>query len=478
MGKFKLFIENFLVYGLGSVISRLVPLIMVPIVTFIMPNTDYFGISDMSNTAVQFGSAIAIMGMYDAMYRMFFENEDENYKKSVCSTALLFTVFTSLVVFLLMIVFKEFIAQVFFKDRQYAYVVYVSAMATLVGATNSIISAPTRMQNNRKVFLITNTVSPLISYLISIPLLMTGHYVIALPIAAVISGVTMETAFGIMNRKWFNPKLYDKKLLKQLLMIAVPLLPNFLIYWVFNSCDRVMITNIIGLGAAGVYSVGSKLGHMSQLIYAAFAGGWQYFAFYTMKENNQVESNSKIFEYLGVISFAATGFICAWSFELIKLLFKPDYHNGFIVAPYLFLAPLLQMLFQVAANQFLIVKKTWPNMFILSTGAALNVVINYILIPVLGIEGAAIATLVGYAVSDIICVLVLCRMKLMVVSKRFLIASVSMTCFIVAWRVLFCDKIIIGTIYAIVLTLFLSLLYKDDIRLLIKGIMRKKHNKV
>lgn len=478
MGKFKLFIENFLVYGLGSVISRLVPLIMVPIVTFIMPNTDYFGISDMSNTAVQFGSAIAIMGMYDAMYRMFFENEDENYKKSVCSTALLFTVFISLVVFLLMIVFKEFIAQVFFKDRQYAYVVYVSAMATLVGATNSIISAPTRMQNNRKVFLITNTVSPLISYLISIPLLMTGHYVIALPIAAVISGVTMETAFGIMNRKWFNPKLYDKKLLKQLLMIAVPLLPNFLIYWVFNSCDRVMITNIIGLGAAGVYSVGSKLGHMSQLIYAAFAGGWQYFAFYTMKENNQVESNSKIFEYLGVISFAATGFICAWSFELIKLLFKPDYHNGFIVAPYLFLAPLLQMLFQVAANQFLIVKKTWPNMFILSTGAALNVVINYILIPVLGIEGAAIATLVGYAVSDIICVLVLCRMKLMVVSKRFLIASVSMTCFIVAWRVLFCDKIIIGTIYAIVLTLFLSLLYKDDIRLLIKGIMRKKHNKV
>ena len=478
MGKFKLFIENFLVYGLGSVISRLVPLIMVPIVTFIMPNTDYFGISDMSNTAVHFGSAIAIMGMYDAMYRMFFENEDENYKKSVCSTALLFTVFTSLVVFLLMIVFKEFIAQVFFKDRQYAYVVYVSAMATLVGATNSIISAPTRMQNNRKVFLITNTVSPLISYLISIPLLMTGHYVIALPIAAMISGVTMETAFGIMNRKWFNPKLYDKKLLKQLLVIAVPLLPNFLIYWVFNSCDRVMITNIIGLGAVGVYSVGSKFGHMSQLIYAAFAGGWQYYAFYTMKENNQVESNSKIFEYLGVISFAATGFICAWSFELIKLLFKPDYHNGFIVAPYLFLAPLLQMLFQVAANQFLIVKKTWHNMFILSTGAALNVAINYILIPVLGIEGAAIATLVGYAVSDIICVLVLCRMKLMVVSKRFLIASVSMTCFIVAWRVLFCDKIIIGTIYAIVLTLFLSLLYKDDIRLLIKGIMRKKHNKV
>ena len=68
MNKFKLFIENFLVYGLGGIISKLIPLIMVPIVTRLMPNTEYYGISDLSNTVVQFGSAIAVIGMYDAMY--------------------------------------------------------------------------------------------------------------------------------------------------------------------------------------------------------------------------------------------------------------------------------------------------------------------------------------------------------------------------------------------------------------------------
>ena len=132
-------------------------------------------------------------------------------------------------------------------------------MATLVGATNAIISAPTRMQNKRKVFLITNTVSPLLSYSISIPMLLAGHYVIALPLASVISGVTMEFAFGMMNRNWFRPRLFDKKILAQLLVIAIPLLPNFLIYWVFNSCDKVMITNMIGIGEAGIYSVGAKI---------------------------------------------------------------------------------------------------------------------------------------------------------------------------------------------------------------------------
>lgn len=464
MNKLKLFVENFLVYGLGGIISKIIPLIMVPIVTRLMPNTDYYGISDLSNTVVQFGSAIAVMGMYDAMYRMFFEKDEENYKKSVCSTAMIFTFVTSVLVFLFMIVCKDIIAQCFFNDKRYAYVVYLSAMATLVGATNSIISAPTRMQNKRKVFLITNTISPVLSYAISIPMLFAGHYVIALPLAGVISGITMEIAFGIMNRKWFNPRLFDKTLLKSMLVIAIPLLPNFLIYWIFNSSDKVMITNMIGIGAAGIYSVGSKLGHASQLIYTAFAGGWQYFAFYTMREKNQVKSNSMIFEYLGIISFIATAFICAWSYSIYKLLFTEQYLNGYIIAPYLFLAPLLQMLFQVAGNQFLVIKKTWPNMLILLAGAVLNILINWTLIPILGIEGAAIATLIGYIVSDIICVIVLCRMKLMVVSEKFVISVGLTIIFLIVWRFFFSKHIFSGTALAVIVTIAYMYLYREDLK--------------
>lgn len=80
-GKAKLFIENFVIYGIGGVINKMIPLFMIPIVTRLMPNTTYFGISDLSNTVVQFGSALAVIGMYDAMYRMFFEEEDSLFKK-------------------------------------------------------------------------------------------------------------------------------------------------------------------------------------------------------------------------------------------------------------------------------------------------------------------------------------------------------------------------------------------------------------
>ena len=440
MKKAKLFLENFLIYGLGGIICKIVPFIMLPVVTRLMPNSEYFGLSDMSNTIMNFCIYLAVLGMYDAMYRMFFDKDDENYKRNVCSTAFVFNLFTSLVVFILMIALKKWIATVFFNNQKYAFLVYLTALATLVGGTNSIVSAPTRMQNKRVVYLIANTVGPIISYSVAIPLLLKGYYIIALPLAGLISSALLELSFGIMNRSWFSVKRFDIKLLWQMLPIALPLVPNFLIYWIFNSCDRVMITQIIGIGDSGTYSVGAKLGLASQLIYTAFAGGWQFFAFSTMNEENQVESNSKIYEYLGCLSYISTMCVCLVAKPIYYILFTTEYHRAFIVSPYLFLAPLLQMLFQVACNQLLVVKKTWPNIFILSFGAIINIILNRVLIPIIGIEGAAIATLVGYIISNIVCVLVLKRMKLMIITREFIAATIITVCAFLIWRFCFLEN--------------------------------------
>ncbi|MHB8073121.1 oligosaccharide flippase family protein [Desulfosporosinus fructosivorans] len=470
MSKFKLFIENFLVYGLGGILSKIIPLLMLPIITRLMPDTFYFGLNDLSITLVSFGSAIAIMGMYDAMFRMFFERENEEFKKDVCSSALIFTIVTSIIVFVVLFIFREPCSEFVFSDKKYANLLLLSAMSILIGTTNSIVAAPTRMQNKRKVYLVLNTLSPFISYSIAIPLLINGYFVIALPLASVIAALSLEIIFGVLNRKWFQLKRFNWKYLKQMLIIAIPLLPNLLIYWVFNSCDRLMIAKMLGNEFTGVYAVGAKIGHASQLIYTAFAGGWQYFAFSTMKENDQVKTNSLIFEYLGVISFSAGIFMAVLSKPIFSILFTGDYVQGYVVAPYLFLAPLLQMLFQVACNQFLVIKKTWPNMLILSVGVAINILINYFLIPVMGIEGAALATLIGYAVSDILCVIVLIKMRLMRISSRFIIATVILILFALTWRLLLSSYILVSLLCAIVITLIYIWLYRSDFINLLKEV--------
>lgn len=463
MKRFRLFIENFMIYGFGGIISKIIPLIMVPIVTRIMPDPSYFGISDLSNTIVSFGTAFAIMGMYDAMFRMFFERDEPEYKKKVCSTAFVFTAAMSLIVTLMVLLMRNYLAEVFFGTAAYAYIVVISAFSILTGATNGIISAPARMENNRKIFLIMNVASPLLAYSISVPLLIKGYYSAALPFASLASGIIMECSFGIINKKWFSLRFFDRKLLKQMLVLALPLLPNFLIYWVFNSCDRIMISSALGVGESGIYSVSAKIGSISQLIYTAFAGGWQYFAFSTMKEDDQAGLTSRIFECLGVISFAAAIMLCAFCRIIFRMLFTEQYISGYISAAYLFLAPLLLMLFQVIGNQFLVIKKTWPCMLILSSGAVVNVVLNYLLIPLAGIEGAAIATLLGYMASVIVCSIVIMRMGLLVVSKRFVAAAGLFAVYFLLWRLFYSAQTAAGFVLGMAVFFLYGMLYKNEI---------------
>jgi O-antigen/teichoic acid export membrane protein len=173
------------------------------------------------------------------------------------------------------------------------------------------------------------------------------------------------------------------------------------------------------------------------------------------------------------VSFVASAFICAWSYLIYDILFEAEYLEGFIIAPYLFLAPLLQMLFQVACNQFIVIKKTWPNMLILSGGALVNVALNFVLIPILGIEGAAIATLIGYVVSDVVCVMVLYKMKLIVLSGRFYGSVLAMLAFFVIWRAFFASATLISTLLAFAFTAVILLLYRKECTELVKKIVKR-----
>lgn len=468
MSKFKLFIDNFVVYGIGGIISKVIPLLMLPIITRLMPDSFYFGLSDLSNTVVQFGSALAVMGMYDAVFRLFFEKENKNYQRTVCSTALIFTLITSVIIFLILIIFKTQMAQIFFSDQKYTNLIYLTAMSILIGSTNSILQIPTRAQNKRIIFLVLNTLGPVISYSVSIPLLLNGQYVIALPVAAVISALTLEISFWFINKEWFNFRKLDCSILKDLLKIAVPLMPNFLIYWIFNSCDRLMIGKLIGNSFTGIYGVGARIASVSQLIYTAFAGGWQYFAFSTMKEENQVKSNSLVFEYLGVISFSISLLVCVFSYPIFTILFPGEYESGYIVVPYLFLSPLMQMLYQIICNQFLVIKKTWPNVIILGGGAILNIILNLYLIPRIGIEGAAIATLAGYTTSVVIAGIWLYKVELFVVEPRLFVVAGSTLLYFVIWRLFLQSHFWISFLFAAVMVIGYIWLYKGDLQQLIK----------
>lgn len=437
MKKGKLLFENILVYGFGGILGRVIPLIMVPIITRLLPDTAYYGISDLTDTIVQLGCAFAVFGMFDALYRMFFEKEDEAFRKECCSTALALNLVLSITVFGILIVFREQFAQFVFKDTSFSYLVVIAAISTLIGSTNNIISAPTRMQNKRKQYLLIHFLSPVVSYCLAIPLILRGYYYLALPLAAMISALLVEVSFYILNRKWFKIGTPNWKLLKQMLSLALPMFPNLIIYWLFNSADKLMISNMLGAADVGIYSAGAKIAHISQIFFTAFATGWQYVAFSTMKDENQVKSNSRIFTIVSIIAYSVFIFACSLDYFAFNIVFTGDYRQGYLVMPLLFMSPLLQMMYQICCSQLLISKSAWPNIIIMSSGAVINVFLNYFLIPIMGIEGAAFATFIGYLCTVVAIVIVLISRKQMVLYSDFYISTLVTVGFYIIWRVFF-----------------------------------------
>lgn len=275
--------------------------------------------------------------------------------------------------------------------------------------------------------------------------------------------------YYLLNRNDFSFFILDIKIAKELLKIGLPLLPTFLIYWIFNSTDRIMINKFLGSNELGIYSVGAKVASVSQLIYTAFAGGWSYFAFSTMNESDQIKSNSKIFEYLGIISFL--GFIIAQPFisPVFKMFFVGDYVLGEKVFSYLFLAPLILMLFQVIANQMVIKKKTHYVSLTLFIGAIFNLILNYLLIKKYGIKGSAFSNFFSYVISVVIMSIVCIKHNVMILEKKFVVVSVVLLLGI-------CESLIFNEyssfIYVLVLLLILFF-YSKEVKNQLKNLVLK-----
>ncbi|RDU22122.1 oligosaccharide flippase family protein [Anaerosacchariphilus polymeriproducens] len=429
MKKLKLFIENFLAYGLVNILNKIVPLIMLPILAKILKDTADFGVFDMFITIINFGSAFAVLGVYDSMFREYFEKDSEDYKAKVTSSAMVIVFIASMIVMFFMILFRAAFSKIFFGNYNCINIVIMSAVGIFFMANRNIISAPTRIQNKRKIYVVSGLLNSLGYYLLAIYLLQKGFGYNGMIYANLIASIIIFAFFLKINYKHFSFKKYDKPVAKELLRVGLPTLPVFLIYWVFSSFDKIIIMNVLGAGQQGIYSMGLRVASVSQLIYSAFAGGWQYFAFSTMKDDDQVGMTSKIFEYLGVISLIMFAIVTPMSNWVFQLFFSGDFEKAGVVFPYLFLSPLLLMVFQVASNQLLVVKKTYMITGSLCIGVIVNVVLNYVLIDKFGIKGCSAATLIGYIVSVILIVAITTKMDLLKIKGRFgivsLIAAIS-----------------------------------------------------
>ena len=199
----KLYIGNFIAYGFINVLNRIIPFLMLPVVTRLLPNTSDFGVYSIYKTILGFGTPFAILGLYDAMFREYFEKDDMNYKHNVTTTAQRLVLFSSIIVAGVLIIFSSPLSRLFFSSGEQSLVVALAGLGVFIGANKSPIAAPTRMQNQRTIYIVTGLISAIILYVIAIVPIRLDFGFMGLVYGSIVSSAMLLAFFAIRNRRLF-----------------------------------------------------------------------------------------------------------------------------------------------------------------------------------------------------------------------------------------------------------------------------------
>ena len=395
MNKYKTLASNTALISLGTFGSKLLVFLMVRFYTAYL-NTEQFGTADIITQTCNLLLPIVSLGITNGVFRFAIDSNHD--KKSVFSSGL-YTITLGGLLFLI-------IAPLLAISSQLRSYIWLIVIYTMLSCYHSLCAQFIRAKNKTAFFAVQGIINTSLVILFNILFLasfnwgITG-YVLSVALA---DGITALLIF-IKEKLWReiikNP---SRNTLKQMLAFSIPMIPATIFWWVTSVSDRYMITWIIDESANGIYAASNKLPTFLTLISTVFMQAWQFSAI-SESENDKkehIDFFSKVWSSFQSVMFLAGSAITALAVPMIKILTTESYYSAWKYVPMLALA----MVFSAFANfmgSVYVVEKRSKNSFLTTmVGAALNIVLNLLLIPVIGPQGAAIATFASYIAVFII----------------------------------------------------------------------------
>lgn len=198
--------------------------------------------------------------------------------------------------------------------------------------------------------------------------------------------------FRVGYSYWLRPKL-DLREMKMLFTYSFPLVFEFVASYIMVFTDRFMLRLLTNFNEIGMYSAAYKLISISGILTSGFLYFWRPYALSLFNEDPERTRNvtRKMFDTVtaGIVLFALSVIAIR---DVVTILLGSEYREAKYIFPFLLFAPIYDLSKAVLIRGVEFSKKSkWaavPN----SIGAFVNVIGNWLLIPILGARGAAIST--------------------------------------------------------------------------------------
>ena len=389
MDKYKKLLSNTLILTIGTFASKLLVYFLMPLYTAIL-STEQYGTADLITNAANLLIPFCCIGITHGVFR-FTADEDEN-NKVVFSSGVSVLLISS-AAFLLISPFISFVP--YFENYAWLIAFYVVS-----SNFHTIVKEYIRAKGKMKLYAVQSIVGTVLViafnllFLIPMKLGVVG-YVLSVAVADAVG-----TIFLIVYEKLYNDfsfKLVSKIKIKEMLKYSLPMMPTTVIWWITNVSDRFIVTAISGSAENGLYSAAYKIPTIIALVAGVFNEAWQLSAISESKDKIEVSNFfSAVFERYQAILFLGCSFIIPFTPLGARILLNESYFSAWSFMPVLLVATVFSSLVTFIGTIYTVKKKTTMSLVTAAFGAGLNIVLNLLMIPSMGAQGAGIATAISY----------------------------------------------------------------------------------
>jgi O-antigen/teichoic acid export membrane protein len=384
-----------LAFSVGPIGAAALGLITLPIVAWLFSPED-IGRLTMLQVTVSFALLLFSLGLDQAYVREFHEVED----KSGLLKAVFVPGFVILVVALFAIALSPWsVSELLFGIDSVLLSTLLYA-SVLLAFGSRFLSLILRMQERGLAFSMSQLLPKFLFLLIVLGYLWLGAEAVFdnLIMANFISLTAVFLVFAWNTRKDWIPALtatIDKAKQNQMIRYAIPLIGSGVAFWGLTAMDKVLLRSLSTFEELGVYSVAVSFAGAALVFQAIFSTVWAPVVYKWAAEGVEPQKIKNVMDYvtLAVVVIWSLAGMISW---VVTYILPPEYNQ----VQYILLAamayPLLYTLSESTGVGIGIKRKTMFSLLAAIVSLIVNGIGNWLLIPIYGAAGAAMASAVAF----------------------------------------------------------------------------------
>jgi O-antigen/teichoic acid export membrane protein len=353
-----------------------------------------FGLFSYVQAFVMLFASVASLGLNNILVRELVK-EKINSEKLV-ATSYILKIIGAFVLFLLLLVFT-FVISNNVDESRYIYIIGIGVFFQSFDVIDSFFQSKVRS----KYIVYANLFSLILSSILKITFLLINAPLIYFVYLVLFDSITLAISFvffALTKGGFKSDKFkFDFQLAKSMLSESWPLILSSMAVSFYMRIDQVMIKQMLGDFKNGEYAAAIRLSESIYFIPLIICSSLFPAIVNAKKNSNELYMNrlQKLYDIMVWMAIFIALPISLFSEEIILLFFKKEYINAADVLSIHVWTGIFVFL-GIAFGKFLIVEG-YTNKVLYKTilGATINFTINYFLIPIYGIKGAAIATFIS-----------------------------------------------------------------------------------